>query len=299
MRTRLLIGCLAFVGFTGCGDAGGITSMLDFQPQARSGGEFILSLGGTDTGTCALPDVARFEVRVAGPDLTEPMFYALGAGDLVGDCELRLLVPEGIDRAVEVEGFAADNSLVRKGWGVVTAVTAGEIVSADLALWPALRHLDTAGDGGAGPDLTAFDAVRMTDRWLLILRFAEDVRPANDGGSSSVAGFLMIGDDTSSRTWRVALDATRSDGLDWVDLGSPIVDPAQRLPFSFAANEMRIVLPYSRLGAGSSGTTPAASFAVVLQDNVSADGAAADALPDAVLTADGTVDNDADLLPLR
>jgi hypothetical protein len=299
MRTRLLIGCLVATGLAGCGDAAGIASMLDFQPQARSGGEFILSLGGEDTGTCALSDVARFEVRVSGPDLREPMAYDLGTDDLVGDCELRLLVPEGLDRAVEVEGYAADDTLVRKGWGVVTSVTAGEVVSADLALWPALRHLDTVGDSGAGPDLTAFDAVRMTDRWLLVLRFAADVRPANDGGAASVAGFLAVADDASARTWRVALDATRSDGLDWVDIDSPIVDPDQRLAFSFAANEMRIVLPYSRLGAGTSGTTPAASFAVVLQDNAGESGAATDALPDAALTEDGTVNFDADLLPLR
>lgn len=299
MRTRLLISCLVATGLAGCGDAGGIASMLDFQPQARTGGEFILSLGGEDTGTCALPDVTRFEVRVSGPDLDEPMAYDLGTDELVGDCELRLLVPEGRDRAVEVEGYSADDSLVRKGWGVVTSVTAGEIVSADLALWPALRHNDTEGDGGTGPDLTAFEAVRMTDRWLLVLRFAEDIRPANDGGAASVAGFLAVADDASKRTWRVALDATRSDGLDWVDVESPIVDPAQRLPFSFAANEMRIVLPYSRLGAGANGTTPTASFAVVLQDNTGGAGAATDALPDAVLTADGTLNYEADLLPLR
>lgn len=298
MHIRLMIACLAVSGFAGCGDSTGLVSMLDFQPQARSGGEFVLTLGGEDSGSCTLDDVARFEVRVEGPELAEPMFYALGAGDLVGDCQLRLLVPEGIDRAVEVEGYSADDALVRKGWGVVTTVTAGEIVNTDLALWPALRHADTLGDSEAGPDLTSFDAVRMADRWLLVLRFAESVRPANDGGSASVAGFIAVGDDASSRTWRVSLDATRTDGLDWVDLQSPIIDPDQRLPFSFAANEMRIVLPYARLGVSTPGTTPAASFAVVLQDNTE-DGAATDALPDAVLNADGTINFDADLLPLR
>lgn len=301
MRLRSLSLGLAAGALTACGGPGTATMLLDFQPAARTGGDFVLALDGEETTGCALDGVARFEVRVSGPDLEEPMAYDIGGDELAGDCQLRLLVPEGIDRDVEVEAYDADDALVRKGWTTVTTVTAGEIVDGDLALWPASRHVDAAGDASGGPDLVEFDVVRQSDRWLLVLRFADSVRPANDGGASSVAGFMVIADDGSDRTWRVSLDATRSDGLDWVDPTSPVISPDMRLPFEFADREMRINLPYGHLGATAAGTTPAASAAIVLQANPAAggDAPASDALPDAALSADGSLAEAGAFVPLR
>lgn len=301
MRLQHLALGLAAAGLTACGGPGTATMLLDFQPAARTGGDFVLALDGEETTGCALDDVARFEVRVSGPDLEEPLAYKIGGDELAGDCQLRLLVPEGIDRNIEVEAYDADDALVRKGWATVTTVTAGEVVEGDLALWPASRHFDTANDASGGPDLVEFDVVRQSDRWLLVLRFAGVVRPANDGGASSVAGFMIIADDGSNRTWRVSLDATRSDGLDWVDPSSPVINPDLRLPFAFAGREMRISLPYSRLGATAGGTTPAASAAIVLQANPAegGDAPASDALPDEALNVDGSLAKTIPFVPLR
>lgn len=301
MRLRHFTLILAATVLTACGGLGTATMLLDFQPAARTGGDFVLALDGEETTGCALDGVARFKVRVSGPGLEEPMAYDIGGDELVGDCQLRLLVPEGIDRDVEVEAYNAEDALVRKGWATVTTVTAGEVVEGDIALWPASRLFDAANDASGGPDLVEFDVVRQSDRWLLVLRFADAVRPANDGGASSVAGFMVIADDGSDRTWRISLDATRSDGLDWVDPSSPVIDPDLRLPFAFAGRELRINLPYSHLGATAGGTTPAASAAIVLQANPAAggDAPASDALPDGVLDADGTLAETIAFVPLR
>lgn len=295
---NIFVASLLAGNLAACGEPlGQAANLLDFRPTARQGGQFVLQVDGSSVdGGCRVADgITGFAVSLRAGDLDETLTYDIAAADL-RDCEMRLLVPEGIRRELAVAAIRGDNSLARAGYATVTEVVAGEVSNLAMDLWPAIRHSEPGMAASNGPDLIAVDVLRQLGSFLFVLRFADVVSPAADERADSVAGNLYL-QRSDGRLYRIALDAARTSGLLFEALDDdPRIFPDDEVPFSFRDNELRIRVPYAQVGGSEAQPTssPELGLGIRIADVFS--GRASDALPAALLTA---APEDVTLLPTR
>lgn len=256
-----------------CGAEGPGTLKLQFQPAAYSSDGF--STGPTDVANvdgCLVPeDIARFEVKTYGANITNPTALNYNVGDIGGDCALNILLPPGAEVEVVIKAFDASDNLVRKGNALIPAFAAGESLQFPSPLWPAKRLNDASGGEGSASDLRYIEIMRQFDQFLIELAFSSIVYPATRGGDDSLRGYMKLVNTDNDSSYTLTFDAA-GEGLTLVNTASQAV---QRAEFQFIGGGLQIGLPYAFIGGVDNSAegvvaAPNVNFSVALLDRADA-----------------------------